>query len=187
LDESDDILRQCRDGSEAACAAMIRCFQARIFRLALRVTGDAARADDATAAVLVKLWTTAARWKGESSARTWVDRVAVRTLLDEMRGHRRWWRRWARTSIVETVDIRPDAAEGAERAEEQGQIAARIRAAVAELEPADRALVHLYYFEGRSLAELEVILAVGRDGLKMRLARARKKLKVILSADDHAE
>ena len=66
-------------------------------------------------------------------------------------------------------------------------MAARIRAAVAELEPADRALVHLYYFEDRNLAELEVVFAVGRDALKMRLARARQKLKVILSADDHAE
>ena len=41
----------------------------------------------------------------------------------------------------------------------------------------DRALVHLYYYENRGLAEIEGILGVGRDALKMRLARARKRLR----------
>ena len=127
MDDADEILRRCQGGGDAECAAMVRCFQPRVFRLALRVTGYAARADDATAAVLVKVWTNASKWRGESSARTWVDRVAVRTILDEVRGYRRWWRRWARTSVPEPVDPRPDAVAGAEHSEEQARLTARIR------------------------------------------------------------
>ena len=36
-------------------------FSLRVFRLAMRVTGNAARADEATAAVLVKVWTNASQ------------------------------------------------------------------------------------------------------------------------------
>ncbi len=187
MDDADEILRRCRDGRDAECAAMVRCFQPRVYRLALRVTGDPARAEEAAAAALVKIWTGAKGWRGESSARAWVDRVAVRAVLDAVRGERRWWRRWSNSSAADTADPRAGAAESTEREEELERTAARIRKAVAELEPADRALVHLYYFEDRGLAELEAIFSVGRDALKMRLSRARQKLKGILGTDDHAD
>ena len=51
--------------------------------------------------------------------------------------------------------------------------ARKLDAALAELTPDDRALVHLHYYEGQSLAEIGAVLGVTRDALKMRGRRMK--------------
>ncbi len=53
-------------------------------------------------------------------------------------------------------------------------------AALAELSDSDRALIHLYYFEQRGLAEIAQIMETPRETLKTRLARARGRLRKLL-------
>jgi RNA polymerase sigma-70 factor (ECF subfamily) len=184
LDELDEILRECQTGSEAECAKLVRAMQGPIFRLAWRITGNTSLAEEATADALFKIWANAGEWRGDASARTWTYRLAVRTILDAVRSQQRWWRRWARRQLPEISDSRWRADRLAEQSEQQERAADRMQAAMGQLEPADRALVHLYYFENRGLPELEPIFGVSRDALKMRLARARQKLKAILGDDD---
>ena len=49
-----------------------------------------------------------------------------------------------------------------------------------ELNEKDRVLVHLYYFEQWNLTEIASILDTTRDALKMRLSRARKRMRQLL-------
>ena len=65
-------------------------------------------------------------------------------------------------------------------AESQDLAARRVQEAFGRLSETDRALAHLYYFEQRGLAEIAVILGTTRDALKMRLARARQRLRDLL-------
>ncbi len=185
LDAEDQLLRRCQQGEEAALAELMRCFQDRVFRLAYRVTGDAAAAEDAAADVFVKVWRRAGQWRGDSSAGTWIYRIAVRTVLDHERGRHRWWRRWASALPGFVADPRPDPARLTADREHQRNGALRLQAALAELPEADRVLMHLHYFEDRKLADLEPILGASRDALKMRLARARQKLRDLLGTYDN--
>ena len=52
--------------------------------------------------------------------------------------------------------------------------------ALEQLSDSDRALLHLYYFESQTLGEIETILSVPKANLKMRLARARARLRSLL-------
>ena len=76
--DADELLRRCQRGDEAALTDLVRLFEGRIFRLAYRVTGDAARAEEATADALAKVWAKCGQWRGDSAAGTWVYRVALR-------------------------------------------------------------------------------------------------------------
>jgi RNA polymerase sigma-70 factor, ECF subfamily len=181
-DEENRILRNVQRGDEAAFSTLVERFEERIFRLAWRITNDAALAEEATAEVLVKLWTRAGQWRGESPARTWIFRIAVRTTLDVQRSQQRWWRRWSGW-LPAVIDKRPGPADLAEKAEDCQLTAVRLQAALMQLTPSDRALVHLFYFENRGLPEIETILGVNRDALKMRLARARKRLRQLWNTD----
>ena len=60
----------------------------------------------------------------------------------------------------------------------------KLNVAMNDLPAEDRALVHLHYFEGQSLAEIALVMNVSRDALKMRLSRARTKLRTLLGDDD---
>lgn len=184
LDDGDELLRRCQQGDESALTDLVRGFQDRVFRLAYRVTGDPAAAEEAAADVFIKVWQRAGQWRGESSAGTWIYRIAVRTVLDHERNRQRWWRRWASAFPGLLADPRPEPSQQAAEREEQRNGTARLQEAIAQLSEADRVLVHLYYFEERKLADLEPILGTTRDALKMRLARARQRLRNLLSAPD---
>jgi RNA polymerase sigma-70 factor (ECF subfamily) len=177
-DESDDLLRRCQGGDAAALSRLVALYQDRLFRLAFRVLGDAARAEEATADVLLKVWDRCCQWRGDSRAGTWIYRVALRTILDHERRRRQ---------VVTPIDREDNRAGPLGSLLEQERLrllAERLWDALAQLSADDRALLHLYYFEDQPIAEIETILEVGRDAIKMRLSRARQRLRPFLEGCD---
>jgi RNA polymerase sigma-70 factor (ECF subfamily) len=181
--DGDELLRRCQRGDADALAELTRLYQDRLFRLACRVLGDPARAEDAVADVMVKLWDRCLGWRGDSSAGTWIYRLALRTVLDHGRARRRWWRLWAARELPDPPDPEPGPEETLAGVEERDSVTRRIHEALARLSPDDRALLHLYYFEQRRLAEIAPLLNASQDALKMRLSRARQRLKPLLGED----
>jgi RNA polymerase sigma-70 factor, ECF subfamily len=176
----DDLLRRCQRGDSRALAELIARHQDQLFALAHRVLRDPARAEDAVADAFAAVWVRCASWRGDAAAGTWIHQVAYRVVLDHTRARRRWWRVFPRPA----ADSAPDpAAELADR-DEQARAARRLDIALAGLTPDDRALVHLHYYEGRSLAEIGAVLGVTRDALKMRLSRVRDRLRKALGDGD---
>jgi RNA polymerase sigma factor (sigma-70 family) len=70
-----------QQGDAAALEALVRAIQAPIYRLALRMAGDPADAQDATQEILVKVITHLGSFRGESTFSTWMYRVATNHLL----------------------------------------------------------------------------------------------------------
>jgi RNA polymerase sigma-70 factor (ECF subfamily) len=151
-----------------------------MFRLAYRMLGDAGAAEEATVDALSRVWRRAGQWKGNASATTWIYRVTISAVLDFQRSRTRWWRRWSAAGPRTPPDRRPGPADEALHAEQSKRRIERVQRALNVLSPSDRALVHLYYWEQQSLAELEAVLGVPKANLKMRLARARQKLRELL-------
>ena len=178
----DDLLARCQRGDATALTELIRRHQDRLFRVACRVLRDPARAEDAVADAFATIWFRCATWRGDAAAGTWIDQVAYRVVLDHARARRRWWRVFDRAAIGPATAPDP-AAELADR-DQQAHAAQRLNEALGTLTPDDRALVHLHYFEGQSLAEIGSILGVSRDALKMRLNRARARLRETLGDGD---
>ena len=184
LDDADELLRRCQRGDEAALGAIVRLFEERIFRLACRVLGDAALAEEAAADAFAKVWVHSRQWRGDAAAGTWIYQVAYRAVLDCRKRRRRWWQFWGPPPGEEVHDPQLSPVDRAVQAEGRLHTQRRLQEALGQLSAEDRALVHLYYFEERGLAEIAVILSVGRPALKMRLARARQKLRELLKDFD---
>lgn len=178
--DDDELLRRCQQGDDTALTQLVQRFEGRIFRLALRVLQDAARAEEAAADALATVWLRCRGWRGEARAGTWIQQVAWRVVLDHQRRRRRWWRFWERTNSPGVSD--PADLVAAEENQAKRELA--LNAALAQLSPEDRALVHLHYFEEQSLADIALVLQVSRDALKMRLSRARQQLRTLLK-DEH--
>ena len=177
----EDLLRRCQRGDATALSELIRQLQDRLFRVAFRVLRDPGRAEDAVADAFTAIWSRCGKWRGEAAG-TWIHRVAYRIVLDHARSRRRWWRLF-RSSAQEPVAAPEPGSDLADR-DQQAHRAQRLEAALATLDPEDRMLVHLHYFEEQSLAEIAVILQVSRDALKMRLSRARVRLREALGDGD---
>ena len=188
VDDYDELLRRCGMRDVAALTQLVRACQDRIYQLACRVAGDESLAEEATAQALVKIWERASQWRGDASATTWIYRMAVSTVLDVRRGQHRWWRRWAAGVVPEQNDPLPGPAERLAGAEQRQYETERLERAIARLSDSDRVLVSLYYFENMGLAEIETVMDVPRANLKMRLSRARDRLRHLLGEQtDHEE
>jgi RNA polymerase sigma-70 factor (ECF subfamily) len=180
--DDDDLLRRCQRGDDAALTELVRRFEGRIFRLAYRVLQDTARAEDAAADALANVWLRCRSWRGDAAAGTWIQQVAWRVVLDHHRRRRRWWRFWQPVH-AEGSSSKSDPLLTFAEQENQKKLEAQIRTALANLPAEDRALVHWHYFDGQTLAEIALVMNVSRDALKMRLSRARQKLRGILGED----
>lgn len=158
-----------REGDVTAYEEVIRRHRDRIYRIALRITGDAADADDVTQEVVIQLWTELSGFVGSSAFTTWLYRVVVNRSLD----HQRRSRRWSGGEPTDT-DLPPVAAP--ERSVLAG---AELRAgleAIAGLPESQRVPFVLCQIEGLGYAQAAAITKVSEATLRGRLARARATL-----------
>lgn len=77
----EELVRRANEGDRAALDAVVCALQDDVYKLALRMLGLRADAQDATQEILVKVVTHLSEFRGDSGVRTWVWRIAVRHVL----------------------------------------------------------------------------------------------------------
>jgi RNA polymerase sigma-70 factor, ECF subfamily len=163
------LVAKAREGDVGAYEELIRRHRDRIYRIALRITGDAADADDVTQEVVIQLWTALSGFVGSSAFTTWLYRVVVNRSLD----HQRRTRRWSGDEPGDT-DLPPVAAP--ERSVLAGEELRAGLEAIARLPESQRVPFVLCQIEGLGYAEAAAITKVSEATLRGRLARARATL-----------
>lgn len=143
----------------------------RIHRIALRMLGDVADAEDITQDVVIQLWTGLAGYAGSSAFTTWLYRVVVNRCLN----HRR--RRPAVTGGVPADHERghPATAGPDRRVIDRLRLAATLES-VASLPRAHRAVFVLHQIEGLTYGEVARVLRITEPAVRTRLSRARTRL-----------
>ena len=109
-------------GDAKALQAVVLAIKDDIYSLALRMLWHPADAEDATQDVLTRVCTSLSSFEGRSSFRTWVYRVAVRSLLNRKRGR-------VEPNMLSFEMLGADLAEGLDPS------------SAADLEPAERELL----------------------------------------------
>jgi RNA polymerase sigma-70 factor (ECF subfamily) len=162
----------------AAYENLLRRYIAPLRRLAWSYVHDPAGHDDLFQDIAMALWTALPRFRGESSERTWVYRVAHNTAISFAANRRR---RDGREQAGEP-EREPIAAAHQEGDAIDRQRRERLRAAVQELPVTERQIIVLH-LEGLSAAEIEAITGVNAGAVATRLTRIRQKLAVRLRDD----
>jgi RNA polymerase sigma factor (sigma-70 family) len=80
--------REAAAGNKAAARAVLEAIREDVYRLALRMLGHPADAEDAAQEILVIVVTHLGSFRGESSVKTWVWRIAANHLVRVKRGRR---------------------------------------------------------------------------------------------------
>lgn len=160
-----------REGSDGpAFVALVDRFQDRVWRVCYRLMGNAEDASDATQEVFVRLFLQRAQFEGRSKYTTWMHGIAIRTCLMMRRGR-------GRRRKHEEVAQR----QGTERHERSHRDTAETSLDLAQmldtLEDEDRAMLILKYAEGHNYEELSEMFDLSVSGCKMRLSRARDRLR----------
>lgn len=146
--------------------------------------------EDLTQEVFAKANRALSGFRGESSVRTWLLRIATRTALDHGRSRQSQEERrtdalpetaadGASAPVPDTLAV-PAEAPGAVVRQEMHSC---IREYVDRLPPGYREVIRLREIEGLSNEEVAVRLGVGIDAAKIRLHRARRALRELLESN----
>lgn len=161
------LVRAAHAGDLIAFEELARRYETLVYRVALRMLGNPAEAEDAAQEVLIQLWMSLSAFRGESSLSTWLYRVTTNHCLNVLRKRR----------PTEQVD---EDVEAVAAAPHHALVAkARFRTlteAIARLTPEQRVPLVLRELEGLSYDEIADVLETTLAAVKGRLHRARIEL-----------
>ena len=170
------LARRVRAGDRDACAAFVRAHHADVYRFLARLCRDAHAAEDLTQETFAAAWQAIGSFGGLASLKTWLHRIAYRKFVDWDRRPRLAQQRevWAR---LETAS--PTGAPGPPEAAEAQEWTRRLAAAVDRLEPAEREVIVLHYFQGLSFREIAHVLGQPAGTVKWRVSAALGRLRTM--------
>ncbi|NLO85609.1 MAG: sigma-70 family RNA polymerase sigma factor [Clostridiales bacterium] len=145
-----------------------------LMRMSYAYLKDATLAEDAVQETFVKAYQAMATFRGESSEKTWLMRIAINTCRNIKRDS---WFRFVDRSV--TTDSLPQKAASAEEH--------ALTEAVMNLSSKHKEVVLLYYYQGMTLQEISEALNVAISTISTRLKKARERLRRELEGGhDHA-
>jgi RNA polymerase sigma-70 factor (ECF subfamily) len=171
-----------RDGIEEAYEALIHRFQQPVYNLVFRLLSDPCDASDVVQDVFFKVFRNVQEFRGESSLKTWVYRIAV----NEAYNHRRWFVRHRMQEVgleagaegqLSYSDLLPDRSRSPFDLAANTQAREMIEQALTGLNPVFRTAVVLRDIEDLSYEEIADILQVSLGTVKSRIVRGREALR----------
>ena len=185
--EDESLLAGLRAGSEDAYEELIQRYQTPVYNLAFRLLNDTGDACDVVQEVFLKIFRGVNQFRGQSTVKTWVYRIAVNLAHDYQRSKREgFWKRMfsttpeteAETPLLETVADGGSTAEAQLLAREEVE---QVWYTVRRLSDHQREVFVLRYAEDMSLDEIAKTLEMQVGTVKSHLNRAltsvRKRLE----------
>lgn len=177
VDSPATLMPRIAAGDARAFQSLVARLEGPALRMATKVLGDRSEAEDAVQAACTRLWTEAQRFDPlRGSVEGWFRRIVINQCLDRRRRVRIAAPLDAAVHVADPGPTPFDAAAGNARAQ-------RVDAAMAKLNPRQRAAIVLFHGEGASMVEIADMLGTSPKAIEGLLARARNELKVLLAED----
>jgi RNA polymerase sigma-70 factor (ECF subfamily) len=149
--------------------------QQRMWAVAVRTLRNPDDAADAVQEAAISAFRHASSFRGDAAVTTWLHRIVVNACLDRLR------RRAARPAeSLPDDETSPSADRAVPDATESRQTQLDVRAALASLNPDQRAALVLVDLEGYSVEDAAAVLDCAVGTVKSRCARGRARLAVLL-------
>ena len=179
IEPDERTLRGFRQGDMAALASVFELYGPRVFRLARRMMGNQADAEDATQEIFIRAHERAHRFNGRSKLYTWIYRLAVWHCLNKIKERRRRLRLAPAASAGAPSEPATVARSPLESMGDD-ELSRALDREMRSLPPHYRACLVLREVEGMSYARISELLEIPAGTVMSRLARARRLLRANL-------
>jgi RNA polymerase sigma-70 factor (ECF subfamily) len=170
-----ELIRRCRRGEQRGWREFARRYATLIFALNLRVLRNRSEADDATQETFVRVHKYFDRFDPTRPIEPWLSSIAYNVCLRRLQGVAK-----APVLSSETLDI-PSGEASQEEGLASGEEAGLLKESLSALAAMDRAILHMHYWQGLSTVEVAEAVDMPVNTVKVRLFRARNKLRELLS------
>jgi RNA polymerase sigma-70 factor (ECF subfamily) len=171
-DDADDeaLLRAVAAGDRGALRALYERHASWLMLRLDRRCADPGLAEEALQDTFVAAWRGAGRYRGQGDVAAWLWGIAIRRLLDRLRGR-------AAPLLQEPQAIEPSAEEQVLMGIEYGDLAG----ALDRLSPELRAVLQATVLDGLTTREAARLLGIPEGTVKTRALRARRQLREALA------
>jgi RNA polymerase sigma-70 factor (ECF subfamily) len=166
-------------GDKEAYGALIVRYSGRLFRVAFRITGNEADAEDVVQDAWLRGYLKLESFEYRSDFGTWIYRIAVRCALDKISASKVD----ESTRIAETTDREQDGLQIADQEADperlllSGEIRAMQEIAMLGLSPTERTAFVLRHLEDRTTEEIATAMGIPPNAAKQSVFRAVQKLR----------
>jgi RNA polymerase sigma-70 factor (ECF subfamily) len=171
---ADELVRRAKKGDVAAFEALYRSHVGRVYAICLRMHGDAERAEDATQEAFLRAWRRISGFEGRSAFSTWLHRLAVNVVLDQIRAAKR------RGIEVGAGEEGEESIRLVEARAGPPELSIDLERAIARLPPGARTAFVLHDIEGYKHREIAEMTGTAEGTWKAQLHRARRLLREAL-------
>ena len=165
-EDVDQLLRARR--YDRALERLLEDYRHKVFRMAMAMLRDTARAEDVTQDIFFKLWRALPVYDGRAALSTWLYTIARNTCLSAIRADA-----YRRTSTLDE-SVEPSASSTT-------PLALSVEQCLSRLPEAQRQVVTLFYMQERSVSDVAAMLDLPEGTVKSHLHRARRALAVMMA------
>ncbi len=170
------LIQRIREGDRKAFEELLDTYEARVYRLALRFTGNVPDAEDLTQEIFLAVYRSIGGFQGHSALGTWIYRVAMNHCLDHRRKRKLETLPLNEEITLATQDWHHDPSASADKQE----LSERVEAALNRLSPAHRDVIVLHELQGLTYQEVAAALNLPVGTVKSRLSNAFRRLRDLL-------
>ncbi len=177
MDDQVDIavIAACQQGDPRAFREVFEAYRDRIYALCRHMSGRPEEAEDLTQEVFISAFRNIGAFRGEAAFGTWLYRIAANRCTAELRKRAPSFRSFE--AMDEEESAPPAPGPNPEDLMVRKEFSCRVEAAVAELPENLRLLFVLGTIEGLRYREISEIAGCSEDAVKMRIHRARKRVR----------
>ncbi|MBI1871539.1 MAG: RNA polymerase sigma factor [Chlamydiae bacterium] len=185
--KDDQLIQEALGGNESSFEELVRRYKVGVMKVVYRYARDAHEVDDMAQEVFLKAYFSLSQYRCKAPFQHWLSRIATRVALD----HVRWRSRRKENFFSEMAE--EDQGEWLEgvlsflssESNQESEVNQRDRARLlesilGELSPRDQLVLKAMELEGQTVREISEMTGWGESAIKVRLFRARKKMRKIL-------
>ena len=167
------LVRRVLDGETEAFAVLVERHHERCLRLATRLLGSVQDAEETVQDSFIRAYRALGRYEERDQFGAWLTRILVNRCRTAVVRTAREARRFVSDEAAANATAARDGADG-------GMWRAEVERALAELPPEQREAFVLKHVEELDYEAMAEITGAGVSALKMRVKRARARLRVLL-------
>ena len=177
LDDTTTLVKQTQNGDRRAFSELVRRYQTTVYRSCYRILGDKEDAKDASQETFLRAYNKLDTFRGRSTFKIWLLRVAMNVSLNERSSR-------GRKVPHNNIDLAQFVAstEAPEAELMRAEAAAQMHDALELVRPDHRAAIVLRELEGLTYQETAEALGVSEGTAKSWVHRGRKQMKRLLIA-----
>lgn len=186
-EKQEQLIRQCQEGNRQAFMELVKAYQSMVFAVLYRLLQDKEEIEDVAQEVWVKVYQSIRKLKSPAAFRSWLHRIVVNAFRDRMR------QKGNHIAFSLDDDLRMEDGDSIQMELEapgllpeeellRTEWQEHLEEAIRELPPSHRAVIVMREIQGMSYEEIAYAMDISLGTVKSRIARAREKLILKLSA-----